>query len=208
MGDGQFDMTGDIAISPTGEIIVTDPFNARYQTFSYGSQSTSPTPLDTDLNGDSIPDITQPNVAGIVASTVTGKSIALELSPTCNLTDSNITNQNQLASKDPAYKYTEGLWNFEANCGTPGYTTTVKLYYYDVTPDNKLLRKYNPNTNAFFNITNANITTQTINNRNVTVVTYQVTDGGPLDTDNQANGTIVDPAGLAEAVVGAPNTGL
>jgi hypothetical protein len=185
----------------------------RIQAFKYPSDPTPPTPpsptpdLPSDINGDGTVDTTQPNVQGLI-SPVTNKPVALTLNSSCNLTDSNITNQSQLASKDPAYKYTEGLWNFEANCGTPGYTTTVKLYYYDVTPDNKLLRKYNPNTNAFFNITNANITTQTINNRNVTVVTYQVTDGGPLDTDNQANGTIVDPAGLAEAVVGAPNTGL
>ena len=183
----------------------------RIQAFKYPSDPTPPvssTPSTTDLNGDSIPDTTQPHVAGMVASTVTGKSVALELSPSCNLTNFNITNQNQLATKDPAYKYTDGLWDFEANCGTPGYTTTVKLYYYDVTPDNKLLRKYNPNTNAFFNITNANITTQTINNHSVTVVTYQITDGGPLDTDNQVNGTIVDPAGLATAKIGAPSTGL
>ena len=205
-GEGQFVYPYGISISQTGNIYVADMYNSRIQAFAYPSDP--PTQPSTDLNGDGAADTIQPHVAGMVSSPVTGKSVALELSPACTLVNSDVVKSSSLATKDPAYSYTEGLWNFEANCGTPGYTTTVKLYYYDITPDNKLLRKYNPNTNAFFNISNANITTQTINNHNVTVVTYQVTDGGPLDTDNQANGTIVDPAGLAEAVVGVPNTGL
>ena len=40
------------------------------------------------------------------------------------------------------------------------------------------------------------------------VASYQVADGGILDLDNQADGTIVDPAGLALQAVGVPNTGL
>jgi hypothetical protein len=39
-------------------------------------------------------------------------------------------------------------------------------------------------------------------------VAYQVQDGGMLDDDKTANGSIVDPAGLGVLMVGVPNTGL
>jgi hypothetical protein len=40
------------------------------------------------------------------------------------------------------------------------------------------------------------------------MATYQATDGGELDTNTTLNGVIVTPVGLAQNVVGAPNTGL
>ena len=39
-------------------------------------------------------------------------------------------------------------------------------------------------------------------------VVYQVTDGGALDLDGSANGTIVDPAGPARLATGTPDTGV
>lgn len=47
---------------------------------------------------------------------------------------------------------------------------------------------------------------QTINNQQVLVATYQLTDNGVLDLD-PVTGKIVDPVGLGQAVVGMPNTG-
>ena len=38
-------------------------------------------------------------------------------------------------------------------------------------------------------------------------MTYQVSDGSSLDSDGSANGTIIDPVGLGQAVIGAPRTG-
>ncbi len=70
------------------------------------------------------------------------------------------------------------------------------------------MRKHNPNNNSYFTITDANINQTTIGGQTVAVATYQITDGDGLDIDNAANGTIVDPVGLANQAVGVPNTGL
>ena len=70
-----------------------------------------------------------------------------------------------------------------------------------------MLRKFHPGQNAYFGINDATISKVTIGGKTVTKVVYQVKDGGPLDIDGLVNGVIVDPAGLARSVVGAPNTG-
>ena len=128
-------------------------------------------------------------------------------SPWGSTTD-DTTRESAFTVQDPAYDYADGLWDFEADCGTPGYTTTITLYYYDISPNGRILRKHNPITNAYFTIDDANISTRTIDGHTVTVVSYQVTDGGVRDVDGTIDGMIKDPAGLAQAVVGAPNTGL
>src|SRR5690606_2317991 len=124
-------------------------------------------------------------------------------------TDS-IVREADLRVADPAYNYENGLFDFVADCGTHGFTTTIKLYYYDVSSAGMLVRKHNPNTNAFFNLAGmygATLSKTTINSHQVTVATYNITDGGVLDIDGAVNGQIADPVGLASPVVGAPNTG-
>lgn len=160
-----------------------------------------------DLNGDGLPDTDQPNVGGYVSS-LTGKIVAIDVGDGCELIGDDMTTESQLAVQDPAYEYSNGLWDFEADCGTPGFTTTITLYYYDINPDGKVLRKHNPATNAFTTIADADISTATIDSHAVTVVAYGVTDGGDRDTDGATDGFITDPAGLAALIVGAPNTGL
>ncbi len=202
-GDGQFNHPEGLQVSANGNtVMVADSDNERIQIFKYGSDEVS-----SDLNGDSIDDSTQSNVGGYT-NPVTGKITAIDVGSACELTTDDYVLENQLAVQDAAYNYESGLWDFEADCGTPGYTTTIKLYYYDISPDGKVLRKHNPNTNAYFTIDDANISTQNINGHTVTVVTYQITDGGERDIDGLINGLIKDPAGLAQSVVGAPNTGL
>jgi hypothetical protein len=180
-------------------------------------QSVGATPVDwpdpeeeqdsADLNGDEIPDSEQPNIGGYISS-ITGKMVAIDVGEGCALTTDDTTTESAFAVQDAAYDYDNGLWDFEADCGTPGYTTTIKLYYYGVSPDGLVLRKHNPNTNAYFTIDDAVLSVQTINGQEVTVVTYQVTDGGERDVDGVVDGMINDPAGLAKSIVGSPNTGL
>ncbi len=202
-GDGQFDSPEGLKVSANGNtVLVADSDNQRVQIFKYG-----PDEVGTDLNGDSIDDSTQSNVGGYI-NPITGKITAIDVGQDCELTTDDYVGENQLTVQDSAYDYESGLWDFEADCGTPGYTTTIKLYYYDISPEGKVLRKHNPNTNAYFTINDANISTQNINGHSVTVVTYQITDGGERDIDGLMNGLIKDPAGLAQSVVGAPNTGL
>lgn len=167
-------------------------------------------PNNGDANNDGILDKDQANVSYLPPTTTpngtTTKPIALELDPSCSLT--NALNTDQSSTNDPAYAYTTALIDFKANCTTPGFTTTVKLYFYDIDNTNYTLRKYNPDTNGYSTIPNANLNLTTIDNHKVLISSYQVTDGGILDLDSQANGTIVDPVGLATQIVGIPNTGL
>ena len=110
--------------------------------------------------------------------------------------------------KDTFFSYPLGLTSFQFDT-TIGATKTVTLYY-DLPgdPSSYTARKYNTNTKTFSTITNATITRVTYNNKSMIRLTYDITDGGPLDQDNTANGTIVDPVGLAQATVGVPDTGL
>jgi len=60
-----------------------------------------------------------------------------------------------------------------------------------------VLRKYNPTTRTYSTIANATFTPVTVGGQAATEISYQITDGGPYDLDGSANGTIVDPVGLA-----------
>ena len=55
---------------------------------------------------------------------------------------------------------------------------------------------------------NSTFTLLTIDGQSVLKATYSITDGGALDQDGLADGTITDPVGLATVAVNAPNTGL
>ncbi len=159
---------------------------------------------DSDLNGDAIPDSEQPNIGGYV-SPVTGKIVAMDMGENCELTVDDITEEKNLETSDPAFEYDNGLFEFAADCTVE--TTTIKLYYYDVSPTGLVARKYSTLTNTYFALTDAVITTQTINGHAVTVVTYQLTDNSERDMDPEV-GSIEDPAGLGRNIITAPNTGL
>lgn len=156
-----------------------------------------------DLNGDEIPDSEQPNVGGYVSS-ITGKTVAIDVGSDCELTTDDTVQESGLAVQDPAFEYVNGLWAWEAECATG--TTTVKLYYYDVPSTGLVARKFNSITNSYSTIDGATFTTQTIDGKSVTVVTYQIADNGPLDL-NPVVGEIADPAGVGVSAIGAPRTG-
>jgi hypothetical protein len=73
----------------------------------------------------------------------------------------------------------------------------VTQYYYETQTDNYVLRKYNPNTESYFTINDHTIEDVTVNGSQALRVTFEVTDGGELDVDGEANGEIIDPAGPA-----------
>ena len=164
-------------------------------------------PNDGDANNDGTDDSDQDNVSSFV-NPVNNQYTVVEVSNTCAITTASNKAESANAVSDSGFNYPLGLMNFTAACGIPGFTTNVSLYYFGTPTDSMVLRKYNPNTNAYFMISDAQLTTLTINAKAAIKTTYQVTDGGLLDTDGSANGTIVDPAGLAISAVGVPNTGL
>ena len=163
-------------------------------------------PNNGDGNNDGTADSQQANVVSYVNS-VTNKYVVLEVSSACTITSASNTAEST-SVKDSGFDYPVGLMNFTINCGTPGFTASVAQYYYGAPSGNLVLRKYNPSTNAYFTINGATLAPVTISAQAVMKATYQVVDGGVLDIDGTANGTIVDPAGLALSAIGVPNTGL
>lgn len=154
-----------------------------------------------DLNGDSIPDVQQPNIGGYTSS-ASGKTIAIDVGENCELTTDDTVTEDSLENQDANYDYGSGLWEWEADCTTP--STTVKLYYYDVEASGALARKFNPVTKVYSDLPGAVITQETINGHTVTVVTYSITDNGELDF-NPDEGTIQDPVGLARSTSQSPS---
>ena len=170
-------------------------------------------PNSGDGDDDGTDDSTQDNVTSIV-NPVTGEYSTLTVDSSCSLSSTQLRRASDLGS-DNSYTYPLGLLDFTANCGTPGFTTTVTQYFYDPPTQDFTLRKFV--NGSYQTVSVANISTQTIGGRSVLVVSYQVTDGGPLDDDGTANGTIIDPAGPAvfspgssssSSAAGVPNTGL
>lgn len=170
-------------------------------------------PNSGDGDDDGTDDSTQDHVTSIVNS-VTGEYSTLVVNSSCTLSNTQLRRASDLGS-DTSYTYPLGLLDFTANCGTPGFTTTVTQYFYDPPAQDFTLRKFV--NGSYQTVSVANISTQTIGGRSVLVVSYQVTDGGALDDDGLANGVIVDPAGpavfspsgsSAASSAGAPNTGI
>lgn len=171
-------------------------------------------PNQGDANNDGIPDSQQPHVTSLPLSSGpnAGTYISLSAPSGTTITAAALQQATELASQDTAFDYTLGLTAFTVEGVTPGSTIPIELYYYtSQSPDSLTPRKYNPNTQAFTTLstqTETTLTQETINNQPVLKLSYQLTDGGTLDLDNQANGTIEDPVGLASQTTGSANTGL
>lgn len=164
-----------------------------------------------DRNGDGTVDTSQVNVA-TTTSTVSSVPITLEADSACTVASMSSTAHDSLPVDDTSFEYPHGFVDFSLNCGTPGFTAQISQYYEGVDPAGLVVRKFNPVTQAFSTIPGATITTTTVYGQSVTVLSYSVTDGGPLDDDGVVNGVIVDPAGLGQAAPvsspGVPNTGV
>ena len=171
-------------------------------------------PGNGDGNNDGTPDSDQSNVTSLPIPTGSnaGTYVTLVVPEGSTLTTTAIAQATALATKDSAYDYPLGLMSFTVSSITPGSTIPIELYYYTSTPPNSFTpRKYNTTNQTYTTLstqTQTSLTQTTINNQTVLKLSYQLQDGGPLDQDNIANGTIVDPVGLAQASVGVPNTGI
>jgi len=99
--------------------------------------------------------------------------------------------------QDGENKFPAGLTSFQFTT-TPGATKAVTLYY-DLpgNPSDYTARKYKTNTQTFIDVPNASITREDYNGKSMLKLTYAITDGGILDQDGLANGTVIDPVGLA-----------
>lgn len=155
-------------------------------------------PNSGDANDDGLPDGRQAYVASFLDAQ-TGKYISLEVANACQLSGVSSTASTQLAN-DGTYSYPHGMLNFTANCGTPGYVTSVKIYFYGADQEKQfVVRKYNTTTHTYAEVSGAQLSHVSIGGMTAVLAEYQVTDGGALDEDGLANGVIVDPVGLALA---------
>jgi hypothetical protein len=132
----------------------------------------------------------------------------LEAPQGCVVQEISINAETANSVQDSGYNYQSGLMNFTITCAEPGLSAEIVMYFYGVSPTDLVLRKFNSNTNGYSTVTGAVLTEVTIGDATATKVVYSVVDGGILDMDGVANGTIVDPVGLGYRVVGVPNTGL
>ena len=169
-------------------------------------------PNSGDANDDGLPDAWEDNVSGFVNPTNGNYSVLQVEGPNagdCKNTAANVLAESSQAAQDSTYSYPAGLMNFTVTCLTPGATAKITQIFYGTYTGTLVARKYNPNTKTYSLIPGAQIGTTTIGGQPAVRIEYFVTDGGALDQDGTANGTIVDPSGPAVlAAVTAPNTGL
>ena len=163
-------------------------------------------PNGGDINNDGTPDNEQGNVASFV-NTVTGQYSGVELDSGCTVRTA--TSQSESSSQpDVAFEYPMGLINFTAVCGSVGASTNVELFNFGGEGLGKTARKYNSQNQSYQVIPNAEVIQANLGGLNLAKISYSITDGGSLDEDGTANGTIVDPAGLGTAVLSSPKAGL
>jgi tripartite motif-containing protein 71 len=172
-GNGQFNFTYGVVADNYGSVYVADVYNHRIQKFSY------------------------PPETATVVSAGSGADIQLESTPFTTFSCSTSVTEDSLATTDPSQDYPLGLVDFCLDV-VPGSTNTVSLTFEtDLTPSEVTARKYNPTTQTYTDVPNAEITETTLNSNPALKLTYDITDGGDLDDDGIANGTILDPVGLA-----------
>lgn len=151
-----------------------------------------------DADGDGAQDSEQPHVASLPNTIVGGSAyITVKVQDTrCSALTSVTVGEG---SADAGYTYPVGLLDFGATCSS-GTSTTVTVYYdreYDTS--DWVARKYI--NGGYSTVSGAVFSTALVGATRVTTLTYTLTDGGPLDADGLANGTILDPVGPGVPVV-------
>ncbi len=111
--------------------------------------------------------------------------------------------------KDSGYEYPFGMLGFTMQGVPSGSTQTINLYFEsDKQAEAFVARKFTASNNTYFDLPDATITQATKNNKPAIKLSYQIKDGGPLDADGQANGSVTDPVGLAVETAMLANTGV
>lgn len=152
-------------------------------------------PNGGDANNDGTADSAQANVVNFTNS-VTNSPVALEVPEDCSITAASTNAEDGNSETDPEYAYPLGFLGFTIDCGDPGYTAAITAYFYDAEDESYVLRKYHSDTDTYTTVNEASVATTTIGGSPVITASYQVTDGGDLDVDGVANGSITDPIGL------------
>ncbi len=180
---GSFVAPWGITIDSSGKIYVVDQYNAFVAKYAYPVTST-----------------TFPNspTGGAPAN------VTLTTPDGTNITCADTSAYSSLGTQDTGKTYPLGLVNF---CMTvpSGSTNLITLTFItDLTPSLVTARKYNSTTHTYADVPGATITETTVSGQHALVLTYNITDNGPLDL-NPALGAVTDPVGLA-TVVSSPGS--
>ncbi|MFO0955384.1 MAG: 6-bladed beta-propeller [Candidatus Saccharibacteria bacterium] len=152
-------------------------------------------PNNGDGNNDGTPDAQQSNVTSL--PNADGRYITLVVPNGVTIDATIIEQARSFSTQDKGKDYPLGFVSFTATT-TPGATIPVELYFYtDARANSFTARKYNATSRTYSDIPGAALTDVTIGGQHAVKLTYSITDGGALDQDGTANGTIVDPVGLA-----------
>lgn len=152
-------------------------------------------PNGGDANGDGTPDSEQDNVSSFI-NPETDDYAVMEAPVICT-NETTIVEAEPIDYNDVFYQYPAGLMNFTIECnGTVGGTATVKLIFYGLDQDaaDFLGRKFI--NNNYETLTGSALVDESIGGRAAVSLTYSLVDGGPLDVDGAADGSITDPAGV------------
>ncbi len=172
-GQGEFFYAVGLAIDRMGVLFVADTDNSRIQKFSY-----------------------PPEVADL-SSTASGGALLLEAGAFSTFTCSTSVTEDSLIAADASKDYPLGLIDFCLDVAE-GSTATISITFEtSLAPDQVTARKYIPNSQTYMDVPDAQITETTLEGNPALLLTYDITDGGELDDDGLANGTILDPIGLA-----------
>lgn len=152
-------------------------------------------PNSGDANNDGMLDSLQANVTSLV-NPFTGLYNTLQTEGCEQINSFQILGESELGAEDKDYTYELGLWDFEINCMDNGDTASLTFFTdqnYDTS--NWQQRKYDET----FKSISEQVTFATASNgeKDVTIVSYDITDGSDLDQDRDADGTIIDPSGPA-----------
>lgn len=155
-------------------------------------------PNNGDGNDDGIPDSQQATVTSYkVLSTST---YATFVSTGC-IENGKVESldSGSLNAKDNGNSYPYGLTSFTLYCsrGDSANIDINIILHANEDSTKYTLRKLNTNNNTFSSINGASISQDSVAGNKVLKISYQVTDGGELDIDGEANGIIIDPVGLA-----------
>ncbi len=147
-----------------------------------------------------------------MSSAEDSSTIGFTASGCSTLVDWQTQKESDLTVEDPGFSYPVGLVKFELQgCQFGGDATISAVFTTNVNIDDVVIRKYDDQQNIYTTLTsdNSNLVLQptTQDGKSAIRATYTITDGGLLDQDGEANGVIVDPVGLAQVALTAPNTG-
>lgn len=187
-----------------GKVEATTTGSSDVDADNYSNKDEFLAPNSGDADNDGTLDYQQANVTSF-KSGVSGKYVALKT--TCTDNFNTQLGAEASATKDAAFDYPAGLIGFVIRGCTVGATVPVEIYHYG-TYDAASYVARKANGSVYTTIPNATTTKLTIGGQQVLKLAYQITDGSSLDDDGIADGNIVDPVGIAQSVVGAPNTGL